>query len=63
MYTFIVTVHDTEYEFDRLIIFIDRKSLADFILNVHERWVIKEILVSDAEFGTNYREFCLPKSI
>lgn len=61
MYTFLVYLYDVDYEINRAVICKDREELSSLLLNISDRYEIQEIEVIDAEFGTNYSEFCLPK--
>ena len=61
MYTFLVYLYDVDYEINRVVVCKDRKELSCLLLNINERFEIGSIEVIDAEFGTDYSEFCLPK--
>jgi hypothetical protein len=45
----------------RAVICKDRNELSSLLLNISERYEIESIEVIDAEFGSDYSEFCLPK--
>lgn len=61
MYTFLVYLYDVDYEMSRAVICKDRNELSSLLLNISERYEIESIEVIDAEFGSDYSEFCLPK--
>jgi len=55
MYTFLVHLLDTDYDINRLVVCIEKKQLADLMLNIDEKHKILKIEVLNSEFETDYK--------